>query len=120
MKQELKKWIEKAEDDFDTASYNLRGKKTDAAIFYSQQAAEKALKAFYIKKYKKLLKIHDLVLLGKAVGLPNDLLNEVKELTFAYIYSRYPDVKEESNLKDKVVNFLNVSKRIIRWVKKNI
>ena len=88
MKEEIKKWIEKAKKDLDTAKYNFDGRKIDASMFYSQQTAEKSLKALHIKKYGEFPKIHDLFLLGKEVNLPEKLIEEVKELTLAYVYSR--------------------------------
>ena len=44
MKKEVTIWLEEAEHDIDVADYNLKGNMLDAADFYSQQAAEKALK----------------------------------------------------------------------------
>jgi len=44
MKKEVKIWLEEAEHDIDVAEYNLEGNMLDAAAFFSQQAAEKALK----------------------------------------------------------------------------
>jgi HEPN domain-containing protein len=45
MKKEVKNWLEQAEHDIEVAEYNLEGNMLDAAAFYSQQAAEKALKS---------------------------------------------------------------------------
>lgn len=42
-------WLRQAERDLNTAKVNLRERIYDASAFFSQQAAEKALKAFYIK-----------------------------------------------------------------------
>ena len=54
MDNEIKKWLKKGKSDIITAKYNLDGNKLDAAAFYCHQAAEKALKALYILKYKRL------------------------------------------------------------------
>ncbi|MBI2675183.1 MAG: HEPN domain-containing protein [Candidatus Aenigmarchaeota archaeon] len=50
MKEDTQKWLWKAEKDFATAMYNFEGGKLDAAAFYSQQSAEKALKALQIER----------------------------------------------------------------------
>ena len=40
-----KEWIDKAKRDLEVARYNFKGNLLEVAAFYSQQAAEKALKA---------------------------------------------------------------------------
>ena len=120
MKEEVKRWMEQAREDYDTAKFNFDGKRYRAAAFFCQQAAQKALKAFLLKKTGKIDKIHDLVKLGTGVGLPSNLLSELKELTLAYVYSRYPDVIQVNNLKDKVSHFLEVSKEVLKWIKKKL
>ena len=44
MKKETEAWIRKAESDFDTAKFNFNGGRYCAAVFFCQQAAEKAMK----------------------------------------------------------------------------
>lgn len=90
MKAEVKRWWKQARSDLAKAKILFNNRKYDGTTFYCQQAAEKALKALSLKKFNKIRKIYDLVELGKEVKLPDNLLNEAKELTQAYIYSRYP------------------------------
>lgn len=52
--KEVEKWIKKAEKDLVTARVDLNNKEYEAAAFFSHQAAEKALKALYILKFKRL------------------------------------------------------------------
>ncbi len=120
MKEEIKKWFKKAEQDLDSAKYNFKGKKYDVGAFLCQQSSEKALKALLLKKTGKIRKIHDLVELGRAVGLPSGLLDSAKELTLSYVYARYPDTPEVKNLKEIVKKFLKVSKNIIKWVEEQL
>jgi len=119
MKEELKKWIEQAEKDFDTARYNLIGKKIGAAIFYSQQAAEKALKTLYIKKYKKLLKIHDLVLLARKVNAPKEIIVLCSKINPAYTDARYPDLSRDYSEKD-AQEIINFAEEVLKWTKKSL
>ena len=93
MREEYLNWWKQAKADLETAEFNADGKRFEAAAFFSQQAVEKGLKALYIKKFGELLKTHDLVLLGKKVGLPTELLELCKSITPAYIYTRHPDVE---------------------------
>ncbi|MBM3304017.1 MAG: HEPN domain-containing protein [Candidatus Aenigmarchaeota archaeon] len=113
-------WLEKARKDLTTASKNYGIEEYEAAAVYSQQSAEKALKAVLIKKTGKLRKIHDLIELGRAVGLPEKLLDKTKELTMAYIYSRYPDAEGAENMKQKSAEFLESARRILEWCEKNL
>ena len=115
MMEEIDKWLKLAKEDYEAAEFNFKGKKYKVAAFLCQQAVEKAFKAVLLKKTGKIRKIHDLVELGKDIEVPDTILNQVKELTLAYIYSRYPDVKEESDLKEKVSYFLKVSKEALKW-----
>ena len=65
--KEIEKWIEKAEKDLNDAEFNLVNGRFEIAAFLSHQAAEKALKALYILKFKRLWKIHDLGKLSLAI-----------------------------------------------------
>jgi len=78
--EEFKKWVERAKRDLDTAKFLFEGKKYEESAFYSHQSVEKSLKGVLIKKSGKLLKIHDLVKLGKNIGIPKeDEINEKSE-----------------------------------------
>jgi len=120
MNEEIKKWIEQAEKDFDTARYNLDGGKIEAGLFFLQQSAEKALKATYIKKHGKLLKVHDLFLLAKKVDAPKEILEYCKKLGPAYQYTRYPDMPPIEELDKVAEKFIEYAKEILRWTKEKI
>ena len=118
--EEIKKWLEQAEKDFETAKYNLEGDKIEAGMFFLQQSVEKALKAVHIKKNKKLIKIHDLVLLAKKINASKKIIDYCKELNPAYLYTRYPDIPKIDNLENKISEFIKYTKEILEWTKKNI
>jgi len=120
MVDESEIWLKKAEQDFDTAKYNLKGDKIDAAIFFLQQSAEKSLKAIYIKKFKSIIKVHDLVLLAKKVKAPLKIIGFCQELTPAYQYTRYPDVTPVNNIKEKAIKFVSFVGEILKWTKESI
>ncbi|MEK6933647.1 MAG: HEPN domain-containing protein [Nanoarchaeota archaeon] len=100
-------WIEQAQD-INTALYNLEGDKLEAAGFFFQQAAEKALKAFHIKKYKKLLKTHVLTIIAESLDAPKEVLEASKNLTPAYLYTRYPDFIKQEDLSE-IINELKIN-----------
>jgi|SRR3989338_5156852 len=120
MKEEIKRWWRKAKDDLDKARILFKNKKYDGAAFFCQQSVEKGLKALYLKEKNRIKRVHDLVELGKDSNLPQNLIEYCKELTLAYIYSRYPDVKEEKNIKMISANFLKFAKEILKWIEKRL
>lgn len=118
--EEFKRWFRQAEADLRTAEYNIKGQEVEAGVFFLQQSVEKALKAVYIKRTNTLLRTHDLVLLARKVNVPKEILNSCKELSPAYLYTRYPDVPPENDLNVKANEFVSYTKEILKWVEKNI
>ncbi|MCL5437016.1 MAG: HEPN domain-containing protein [Candidatus Dependentiae bacterium] len=55
------RWLSIAQDDFATAKYLAKGEYYPASVYYCQQAAEKALKAFLASRNICIVKTHDLV-----------------------------------------------------------
>ncbi|MBC8521869.1 MAG: HEPN domain-containing protein [Methanomicrobia archaeon] len=119
MKKEVKNWLEQAEHDVEVAEYNLKGNMLDAAAFYSQQAAEKALKSLYISKFNELWKVHDLVRIAKRIQAPTKIVELCAKITPAYSTTRYPDVGKEYGRGD-VEEILRSAKEVLEWVKKNL
>lgn len=117
--EEERKWMEKAEEDLKIARFNSEGNMLNAAGFYAQQAAEKALKAVYIRKHKKLWKTHDLSILASEVKAPQSLKKKCAELSRAYTITRYPDV-EETYSKGDIKIFLETAKMVIEWSRKEL
>ncbi|MDP4039911.1 MAG: HEPN domain-containing protein [Candidatus Pacearchaeota archaeon] len=120
MEKEYKLWMKKAEEDLDTAKYNFEGKKFSASLFFSQQAAEKALKAFNIKINKELIKTHDLSLLARKVNAPVEIENLCKSLSPAYQSTRYPDIIQKNDMKDEAKELLKSAEEIVEWAKKKL
>lgn len=97
-KAEFLIWIERAKDDLLWTEANIREKIYYGACFTSQQAVEKALKAFLLYREGQFGKIHDLVkLIDECIVLDksfNDFRKKISKLTFYYIQTRYPDISE--------------------------
>ena len=123
-KEEVKRWLQLAKDDLKSAQVNFQSKQYYVCVFLCQQSVEKALKSLLIKKTGTLIKIHDLVILGKKVGLPEYLLEKCDKLNTVYIDTRYGDVGGELPSKKftKPVSqeFLKMGKEIVKWLKKQI
>ena len=120
MKEEVKKWMEIAEEDFETAKANFEIKKYRFASYLCQQSTEKALKAYSLEKTGKIIKIHDLIELGKIVGVEEKFLNHLDKLTHVYIESRYPDITQRDYTSDETKEDIKIAEEILLWVKKNI
>lgn len=116
---EKDKWMNMALHELETAEYNLEGSILDAAAFHCQQAVEKALKALYIKEYKRLIRTHDLLFLGKKLNLPDDLIEICDAINPFYIGARYPDMYEEYG-EEEVEEAINRAREVIEWVRKKI
>lgn len=116
VKEEVKNWWKQAEEDLDTAKYNLDGNKLKAGAFYAQQAVEKALKSLILKEKKYLVKAHDLVQLARLVNAPGNILSLCAMINPAYTATRYPDV-EGTFQKKEVEDILNASEEVLAWVK---
>lgn len=124
MKEEVKRWWKMAKDDLASAKSNFKNRKYYVCAFLSQQAVEKALKALLLKKKKEFIKIHDLVILGKEVGLQKSFLQKCEQLSRVYIETRYGgisgSVPSEKFNKKNSSDYLKIAEGILRWVKKNI
>ena len=119
MEEDYKRWLKKATRDISTAKYNLKGNKYDAASFYAQQATEKSLKAVQIKKLGKFTRTHDLLVLAESITAPKNIKEACASITPFYTLTRYPDVEERIS-KKKVIEILNKSAEVLKWVKETI
>lgn len=116
IREEAEGWMKRAEKDLSDAKFNLNHRKFEVAAFLSHQAAEKALKSLHILKFNKLLKIHDLVELGKKVGAEEEILKACDKLNPFYIETRY--IINMSYKKEIVSDGFMNSKRVLKWAKK--
>lgn len=125
VEKEVKDWLEQAQADLKSAKALLDTGNFYASVTYSQQTAEKALKAAYIFVKKKLPpKTHDLVELARIVNAPSPILAEGEKLVATYLTSRYPGTAPEIPVKyynkEKAVAHLTEAEEILLWVRKKI
>lgn len=122
MDEYAKTWILQAEADIDSANHCLKGKKYYVAIFLSQQASEKALKAVIINQTEEFPKVHDLVYLAKKCDAI-DLLKSCEELNAVYTETRYPTGKQIPSQKfsaEDARHYLKLAGEILLWAKKKL
>ena len=121
MKSETEIWMRQAEADLKTSKYNLDGGIYYASAFFSQQAAEKALKAYVMFKKFEFRKTHSVGVLAKRAGVDEKFLRKIIELDGADRANRYPDITGEAPCdeasKGDAKNFYNIAEEVIVWVK---
>ncbi|MEK6873666.1 MAG: HEPN domain-containing protein [Nanoarchaeota archaeon] len=125
MREEIKRWFDQSDNDFDGANYNFNGGKFYIAAFFCQQAVEKALKALFLYENKGAVpQSHSLVYLAKNTSIPEKYFSFLRELTPKFIDTRYPDASVDlpSNIYDEenTKEILDKSKEVLIWIKKKI
>ena len=125
MQQQVKDWWDQAQADLKTARDLIVAKNYYASVNYSQQSAEKSLKAVYLLIHKKIPpKIHDLVELARLVHTPEAVILQAGKLTITYFSSRYPGTAPEIPAKyydqEKARRHLQEAEVIIQWAQEKI
>jgi HEPN domain-containing protein len=125
MRREAENWFRQSKADLKTAGDCLDTANYYAAAFFSQQALEKALKAYYvIKKNTAPPKTHNLLDLSLELEIPEEFLTISRELTPEFIITRYPDAAggppfelyDEKSARD----ILTKAERFYEWLEKKI
>ena len=115
--------MKRAESDLKHAGFSLGNDEPHWAQFAAQQAAEKALKAYCLKKGLGLLKAHELAFLAKKIGAPDSIVEKCALLSPFYTSSRYPDAdiaQNEASRKNTAREAINAAREVITWCKKGI
>ena len=125
MNSETRAWLDQAVADLDKAEVLLHAKKYDGVVVFSQQTAEKALKALYIFDHEKIPpKIHDLVELCLKVKAPPRVFLKAESLSGTYLFSRYPGAAPVIPVKfytlEKAKKHLEEAEVILEWVREKI
>lgn len=120
MNIEITDWLKQAQADLNTSKYNLQGKIYYASAFFSQQAVEKVLKAYYIQEKKDLKKTHSVRTLAKDLNLPKEFLSKIVELEEIHRIARYPGTSQkipsEEIEETDATNFYNIAQEVLEWI----
>ena len=111
--------VKSSKKRFESRKNSFKTKNYEWACFQAQQAVEKGLKAIYIKKYKKLLKVHDLVLLSKKINAPRKIIILCSKINPAYLDARYPDISKSYTEEDSK-EILNYALDVLKWIETNL
>jgi HEPN domain-containing protein len=99
---------------------SVRGQVLHGSLVLRQQCAEKALKAVLFERTDEIMKIHDLVRLGKELNIDEEMLGDCERLTFVYIESRYPGVGDQEYTAKETEEDLRLAEAILKWAEKNL
>jgi HEPN domain-containing protein len=93
-----------------------------ASVFFSQQAAEKALKAATSDKQQRSIKGHNLIQIANGLNAPVDIMNAAAELNPEFLLTRNPDSADgvPAQMYDKASARLHYrcAQDILDWAKK--
>lgn len=113
-----KKWLKQAFHDLEMAEKNIQIRGYDIAAFLSHQSVEKLFKALFAMEGKRIPKTHYIDEMARQMGIPEEIMPDINDLTADYVFSRYPDAGanvpfeeyNETNACEKV----NSAKRIFK------
>lgn len=91
-RQIAQRWYKQAVHDLEMARRNLAIEGYDVAAFLVHQSVEKLLKAGFALEGKTVPRTHNLDEMAAQLGFPDNLCDEILELTSDYAVARYPDV----------------------------
>ena len=113
-------WIKKAEGDLRKAKILFRAGEYDGTLFYSQQTAEKALKAVHINMGLGLIKTHELGSLSRKIKAPKNIQEKGILLNPYESFSRYPDKEDNMFDKENSIDALKYSLEVLKWCRQRL
>jgi HEPN domain-containing protein len=127
---EGQRWLGEAQNELETANWDVKGNRASAACFWSQQAAEKALKAFLYFKGERIVLEHSVARLvqmceAKETGFLQ-FLETAKMLDRYYVPTRYPNslpgsaIPAESYSAEEAKRALHMGEEIVDFVAKRM
>ena len=124
MRQESSDLLAQAREDLKTAKTLSRTDRHYATVFFSQQAAEKALKALHIERRRTSARTHNLTRLARTLKAPETVVRSARELTPDYLTTRYPDAANgiPAEIYDEEIagRHLAFAEEICQWVTRQL
>lgn len=124
MRKEIENWWKQAQADLRKAGVLFNSRDFDGAVFYSQQAAEKALKALCLLKLREIPMGHSIIYFSQKTGVPKEMMSGIRDLNPEYLVSRYPDmaagVPAELYDEEIAAKHMKTAATVIAWVEKQI
>lgn len=123
IRRETELWWKQALEDMKSAEGNLGIKRYYLVAFLCHQAVEKALKALHIEKLRESAgATHSLTLLGRRVGIPEELLSHLRKMAPDFVVARYPNaahgLPHELYDRGMAEERLGWAKEVLGWVER--
>jgi len=119
-KQAMDFWAQ-ARADLATATTLLDAGVYYASVFFSQQAAEKALKAAIVDHQRRTPKGHNLIQMANSLNAPVEIMNSAAELNPEFMSTRNPEnvdgVPAQMYDKTSARIHLRCAQDILEWAK---
>lgn len=121
MRPDTLAWWRQAEADLHSGDIMLANGQWYAASWFAQQATEKALKALILERSRREpARTHDVRQLGRTVGAPSNVEQDLTVLFPIFSLTRYPDALNvppidaigEIDAREHV----DAARRVLRWV----
>ncbi|MGB9607136.1 MAG: HEPN domain-containing protein [bacterium] len=129
MRSKSERWLEQAIHDLEDARFNLSGGRYNVACFLAQQAAEKALKAFLLKKGADEVWGHSIAdLCEDAKNFDPSFVKIEREIVLLdkyYLPTRYPDalpggIPSYAFDEEDAKRAITISEKAINFVKERL
>lgn len=123
IKKQIEYWINGAKDDFDTAKILIESNRLLHGLFFCHLVIEKSIKAHVVKQTTEIApRSHNLIYLSEKANLN---FNEDDEIFLGILMKyqlqgRYPDYSPVMPNKLVVMDYLNQTERLQKWLKEKL
>lgn len=121
--KQIKYWVESSDDDLETAELLINSKKILHGLFFCHLAVEKALKAHVVKVINNVPpRSHNLIYLREKAKIEWEEENDIfLGILMKYqLEGRYPDYNPSIPSNEKVIEYLNKAKELVKWLKNKL
>ena len=121
LRKEVQAFWTQAQADYTTATVLMDAGIYYASVFFSQQAAEKALKAVALRKQQRNPRGHHLIQIANSLDAPIEVMNASAELNVEFLTSRNPDASDgvpaQIYTRASAEQHLRAADTVLKWAK---
>ncbi|RLC16150.1 MAG: hypothetical protein DRH93_18980 [Deltaproteobacteria bacterium] len=123
LQKQIDYWINEAEDNILSADILIQKDRFLHGLFFCHLVIEKAIKAHVVKESEELApRSHNLILLSEKAKIEIDDDTDIfLGILMKYqLQGRYPDYNPIIPDKEKIQNYLNQTKVLLKWLKEKL
>ena len=107
--------------DLEVAEKNLDINEYYASVFFTHQAVEKILKAYFMNKLSRSPgKTHSLIYLAREAEVPREHFSLLQALTPEFVTTRYPDAAGDAPYllygREKASEYIKKARDLTEWI----